>query len=87
MKDGGLPFCVDYRWLNKKTVRNQYPLPLPEEMFDHLGGAKVLSKIDLKFGHWQIPVREGDVHKTAFKRHWGLYEYLVMPFGVTKAPA
>ena len=86
-KDGGLRFCVDYRWLNKKTVRNRYPLPLPEEMFDRLGGAKVFSKIDLKSGYWQIPVREGDVHKTAFKTRWGLYEYLVMPFGVTNAPA
>ena len=86
-KDGGLRFCVDYRWLNKKTVRNRYPLPLPEEMFDRLGGAKVFSKIDLKSGYWQIPVRDGDVHKTAFKTRWGLYEYLVMPFGVTNAPA
>ena len=86
-KDGGLRFCVDYRWLNKKTIRNQYPLPLPEELFDRLGGAKVFSKIDLKSGYWQIPVREGDVQKTAFKTRWGLYEYLVMPFGVTNAPA
>jgi hypothetical protein len=86
-KDGSLRFCIDYRWLNKKTVRNQYPLPLPEEMFDRLGGAKVFSKIDLKSGYWQIPVREGDIQKTAFKTRWGLYEYLVMPFGVTNAPA
>jgi hypothetical protein len=86
-KDGGLRFCIDYRWLNKKTVRNQYPLPLPEEMFDRLGGAKVFSKIDLKSGYWQIPVREGDIQKTAFKTRWGLYEYFVMPFGVTNAPA
>ena len=86
-KDGGLRFCVDYRWLNKKTIRNQYPLPLPEELFDRLGGAKVFSKIDLKSGYWQIPVREGDVQKMAFKTRWGLYEYLVMPFGVTNAPA
>ena len=86
-KDGGLRFCVDYRWLNKKTIRNQYPLPLPEEFFDCLGGSKVFSKIDLKSGYWQIPVREGDVQKAAFKTRWGLYEYLVMPFGVTNAPA
>ena len=50
-KDGGLRFCIDYRWLNKRIVRNQYPLPLPEEMLDHLGGAKVFSKIDLKSGY------------------------------------
>ena len=86
-KDGGLRFCVDYRWLNQKTIRNQYPLPLPEELFDRLGGSKVFNKIDLKSGYWQIPVREGDVAKTAFKTRWGLYEYLVMPFGVTNAPA
>ena len=85
-KDGGLCFCIDYRWLNKKTVKNRYPLPLPEEMFDWLGNAKVFSKIDLKSGYWQIPVRPGDVHRTAFKTRWGLYEYLVMPFGLTNAP-
>ena len=65
-KDGGLRFCIDYRWLNKKTVKNRYPLPLPEEMFDRLGKAKVFSKIDLKSGYWQIPVRPEDVQKTAF---------------------
>ena len=86
-KDGGLRFCIDYRWLNKKTIKNRYPLPLPEEMFDRLGGAKVFSKIDLKSGYWQILVRKRDVHKTAFKTRWGLYEYMVMPFGITNAPA
>ena len=85
-KDGGLCFCIDYQWLNKKTVKNRYPLPLPEEMFDRLGNAKVFSKIDLKSGFWQILVRPGDVHKTAFKTRWGLYEYLVMLFGLTNAP-
>ena len=55
--DGGLRFCIDYRWLNKKTIKNRYPLPLPEEMFDRLGGAKVFSKIDLKSGYWQMPMR------------------------------
>ena len=86
-KDSGLRFCVDYQWLNKKTIRNQYPLPLPEELFDRLGGAKVFSSIDLKSGYWQMPVRSKDVQKTAFKTRWGLYEYLVMLFGVTNAPA
>ena len=80
-------FCIDYRWLNKKTVKNRYPLPLPEEMFDRLGNAKVFGKIDLKSGYWQIPVRPGDVQKTAFKMRRGLFEYLVMPFGLTNAPA
>ena len=86
-KDGSLRFCIDYRWLNKKTVKNRYPLPLPEELFDRLGSARVFSKIDLRSGYWQMPVKPGDVHKTAFKTRWGLYEFLVMPFGVTNAPA
>ena len=86
-KDGGLRFCIDYRWLNKKTIRNQYPLPLPEELFDRLGGSKVFSKIDLRSGYWQVPLRQEDRKKTAFKTRWGLFEYLVVPFGVTNAPA
>ena len=57
-KDGSLRFCIDYRWLNKRTIRNWYPLPLPEEMLDRLEGAKVFSKIDLKSGYWQMLVRE-----------------------------
>ena len=73
-KDGSLRFCIDYRWLNKKTVKNRYPLPLPEEMFDRLGKAKVFSKIDLRSGYWQIPIRPADVQKTAFRTRWGHYE-------------
>ena len=84
-KDSGLCMCIDYRWLNKKTIKNWYPLPLPEEMFDRLGGAKVFSKIDLKSGYWQIPIRKENIRKIAFKTRWGLYEFLVMPFGVTNA--
>ena len=85
-KDGSLRFCIDYRWLNKKTVKNRYPLPLPEELFDRLGNARVFTKIDLRSGYWQMPVKPGDIPKTAFKTRWGLYEFLVMPFGVTNAP-
>ena len=62
-KDGSLRFCIDYRWLNKKTVKNRYPLPLPEELFDRLGSARVFSKIDLQSGYLQMPVKPGDVHK------------------------
>ena len=86
-KDGTLRFCVDYQWLNKKTIRNRYPLPLPEEMMDRLRGAQVFSKIDLRSGYWQMPVRKEDVPKTAFRTRWGSYEFLVMPFGVTNAPS
>ena len=85
-KGGGLHFYIDCHWLNKKTVKNRYPLPLLEEMFNWLGNAKVFSKIDLKSGYWQILVRPGDVHKIVFKIWWGLFEYMVMPFGLTNAP-
>ena len=73
--------------MNKKTIQNQYPLPLPEELFDHLGEAKVFSKIDLRSAYWQVPMKEADIPNTAFKTRWGLFEYLVVPFGVTNAPA
>ena len=82
-----LPTSTGYRWLNKKTVKNIFPLPLPEELFDRLGSAKVFSKSDLRSRYWQMPVKPEDVHKTAFKTRWGVYEFLVMPFGVTNAPA
>ena len=67
-------------------VKNRYPLPISEDMFDWLGNAKVFSKIDLKSRYWQIQVRLGDVQKMAFKTPWGLFEYFVMPFGLTNAP-
>ena len=75
-KDGRLRFCIDYHWLNKKTVKNRYSLLLPEELFDRLGSARVFKKIDLRSGYWQMLVKPGDVHKTAFKTRWGLYELL-----------
>ena len=86
-KDGGLRFCINYRWLNKKTIKNRYPLPLPEELFDRLGGATIYSNIDLRSGYWQVPLRKEDIPKTALKTRWGLYEFLVVPFGVSNAPA
>ena len=85
-KDGGLQFYIDYRWLNRKTIKNWYPLLLPKEMMDCLGAARVFSKIDLKSGYWQVPIREEDIPKTTFRTRWGLLEFLVMPFGVTNAP-
>ena len=85
-KDGSLRFCIDYHWLNKKMVKNRYPLPLLEELFVWLGGAKVFNKIDMWLEYSHMPVWIENVHKTAFKTRWELYEFLVMPFGVTSAP-
>ncbi|GMH44678.1 hypothetical protein BSKO_12630 [Bryopsis sp. KO-2023] len=77
-KDGGLRFCIDYRWLNQKTIKNRYPLPLPEELIDRLQGARVFSRLDLRSGYWQMPIREEDQAKTAFRTRYGHYEYKTM---------
>ncbi|GJZ89050.1 putative reverse transcriptase domain-containing protein [Tanacetum coccineum] len=86
-KDGSFQMCIEYRELNKLTVKNCYSLPKIDDLFDQLQGSNVYSKIDLRSGYHQLQVREGDISKTAFKTRYGHYEFHVMPFGMTNAPA
>jgi hypothetical protein len=86
-KDGNQWLCVDYRALNEVTIKNKYPLPRIDDLLDQLCCTCVFSKIDLRLGYHQLKIRECDIPKTVFVSRYGLYEYMVMSFGLTNAPA
>ena len=86
-KDSTLRLCVDYRQLNKMIVKNKYPLPRIDDLFDQLKGASVFSKIDLRSGYHQLRIKDVDVHKMTFRMRYRHYEFLVTSFGLRNAPA
>ena len=85
--DGTLRLCIDYRQLNKVTVKNKYPFPRIDDLFDQMRGAKVFSKIDLRPRYRQVRIKDEDIHKTTFRTRYGHYEFVVVPFRLTNAIA
>ena len=85
-KDGSMRMCIDYRELNKVSIKNKYPLSCIDDLFDQLERASVFSKIDIRLGHHQLRIREENIPKTTFRTHYGHYKFVVMSFGLTNAP-
>jgi hypothetical protein len=85
-KDGTLRLCIDYRQLNKITIKNKYPLPRINDLFDQVGGENIFSKLDLRYGYHWVRIKDEDISKTTFRERYGHYKLVVIPFGITNAP-
>jgi hypothetical protein len=85
-KDGTLRLCIDYRKMKKVTIKNKYPLPRINDLFDQVGGAKIFSKLDLRSDYHQVRIKDKDINKTTFRTRYRHYESVVIPFGLTNAP-